>query len=61
MNRAITLLAALCAPPLLLWLATGFVLWNWNPGEWSEAARFYATLISVSTMVPSVGIWLENT
>ena len=60
MTRSITLLAALCAPALLLWLATGFVLWNWNPGTWSETARLYATVASVSFMIPILGIWLEG-
>ena len=58
MIRIITLLAALCAPALLLWLATGFVLWNWNPETWSETARLYAAVASVSLMIPTFGIWL---
>ena len=60
MTRAIYFLITLCAPPLLLGLATGFVLWDWNPGTWSEAARFYAVLVSVAVMFPFVGLCLEN-
>ena len=61
MTRIVYFLITLCGPPLLLWLATGFVLWEWNPGSWSEAARFYAVLFSVVVMCPFVGLCLENT
>ena len=61
MTRAMKVLAALLITIGFIWLAVGFVWWNWNPGEWSEGTRFYSVLIFSLLAIPAVGIAAEFT
>lgn len=38
---------------------TAFVMWDINPGNWSEGARFFTVLIGTIGLIPIVGLASE--
>ena len=48
--KLLWMLGLLCGPSLIVWALGGFVMWNWNPAEWTPFVRFVAVILSaVST------------
>jgi hypothetical protein len=36
------------APAIIIYLCFAFVLWDFNPGNWHEAARFICVVLAIS-------------
>lgn len=39
MSRTVAIAAALMVPAAAVWLAFGFMAWQWNPAHWMAAGR----------------------
>ena len=37
--KVLKFVVALILPLLLVWAGSGFILWNWNPADWTENSR----------------------
>lgn len=51
MKHILILLASVITITLAAWLLAGFVVWDWNPKNWTEASR-------LTLVVISAGLWL---
>lgn len=60
--KAAGCVSLLTLPSLVTWAGFGFIMWNWNPGEWTEQFRavsaFFAFLLTVPVTV-FVGYFYE--
>jgi hypothetical protein len=59
MKFNIKLLAAMVIPTALVWLALGFVFWNWSPETWTEGARAAGVMLSFMLTLPAIGFFGE--
>ena len=60
--KAAGCVSLLILPSLVTWAGFGFIMWNWNPGEWTQQFRaisaFFALMLSIPVTV-FVGYFYE--
>lgn len=60
MKHILISIASVITITLAAWRISGFVVWDWNPKNWTEASRFTLVLISAAVSVPLVGGYLTE-
>ena len=56
MNKLIFILGAMLLYMVAIFGLASFVIWDINPGNWSEGARFFTVLIGIMGLLPIVGL-----
>ena len=47
-------------PFVVFFLLFSFVLWNFNPEEWTEATRFFYALLSIFFSLAFIGLFFSE-
>lgn len=56
MSKLVTVSLAVMAYVFLIYGIASFIVWDFNPGNWSVGARFFSALTAAGGMIPVVGI-----
>lgn len=61
MRHFFPVLAVIVMPFLCVWLLSGFVVWDWHPGQWSQVIRLNVALTGSGFAIFCSWIYWGNT